>query len=128
MSRLSRRDQVAGEALSALRSADGPARLFLLHLLGGSVAGGGGVDSLHHLRGVSAVEPDALKGIASRQQKWASLRTTLKEQPCVSVSKRGTRWRYPKGSTAGGKLIKTLILLTNIELATPPGIEPGLPP
>jgi hypothetical protein len=39
-----------------------------------------------------------------------------------------TRWRYPKGSTTGGKPMKTLILLTNIEVATLPGIEPGLPP
>lgn len=78
MSRLSRGDQVAGEALSALRQANGPARFFLLHLLGGFVAGGGGVDCLHFLRGVSAVEPDALKGIASRQQERAPLRTELK--------------------------------------------------
>lgn len=73
MSQLSRADQVAGEALSALRPADGPARFFLLHLLGGSVAGGGGAGCLHHLRGVSAVEPDALKGIASRHQEQAPL-------------------------------------------------------
>jgi hypothetical protein len=46
--------------------------------LGGFVAGGGGVDGLHFLRGVSAVEPDALKGIASRQQERAPLRTELK--------------------------------------------------
>ena len=78
MSRLSRGDQVAGEALSALRPPDGPARFFLLHLLGGFVAGGGGVDCLHYLRGVSAVEPDALKGVASRQRERAPLRTELK--------------------------------------------------
>jgi hypothetical protein len=46
--------------------------------LGGSVAGGGGVDCRHHLRGVSAVEPDALKSIASRQQEKAPLRTEFK--------------------------------------------------
>ena len=63
MSRLPRGDQVVGEALSALRPADGPARFFLLHLLGWFVAGGGGVDCLHFLRGVSAVEPDALRNV-----------------------------------------------------------------
>ena len=78
MSQLSRADRVAGEALSALRPADGTARFFLLHLLGGSVAGGGGVDCRHHLRGVSTVEPDALKSIASRQQEKAPLRTEFK--------------------------------------------------
>ena len=68
MSRLPRGDQVVGKALSALRPADGRgAQFFLLRVLGRVVAGGGGVDCLHFLRGVSAVEPDALRGVASCQ-------------------------------------------------------------
>ena len=68
MSRLPRGDQVVGETLSALRPADGRvAQFFLLRVLGRVVAGGGGVDCLHFLRGVSAVEPDALRGVMSCQ-------------------------------------------------------------
>jgi hypothetical protein len=35
--------------------------------LGWFVAGGGGVDCRHYLRGVSVVESDALRGVASCQ-------------------------------------------------------------
>ena len=68
MSRLPRDDQVVGETMSALRPADGRvAQFFLLRVLGRVVAGGGDVDGPHFLRGVSAVEPDALRGVASCQ-------------------------------------------------------------
>ena len=74
MSRLPRGDQVVGEALSALRSADGRvAQFFLLRVLGRVVAGCGGIDCLHFLRGGSAIEPDALRGVARVVNKNGSL-------------------------------------------------------
>jgi hypothetical protein len=92
LSRLPRGDQVVGEALSALWPADGPARSFFPHLLGWVVAGGGGVDCLHFLRGVSAVEPDALKGVAPEAGKHYAIEMDRaaavhgKLDPCVELS------------------------------------------
>ena len=64
MSGLRRPGCFGGETMSALRPADGRvAQFFLPRVLGRIVAGGGGVDCLHFLRGISAVEPDALRNV-----------------------------------------------------------------
>lgn len=47
--------------MSALRPADGGARIFLLRVLGRAVADCGGADRLHFLHRVFDVEPDAVK-------------------------------------------------------------------
>jgi hypothetical protein len=60
--------------------------------LGWFVAGGGGVDCLHFLRGVSAVEPDALRSVAPEAGKHYDIEMDHaaavhgKLDPCVELS------------------------------------------